>query len=433
MRTPLGKYYALFLQDVNAYPEVTQVLADSFYARMRRPAINELFNIRLPAIHYDMFRISAALSGQNNAVTLPFRLSPSDPQPTNLGLINYNSFPSDSFATLQNQYLLFPYSPLLMPLQTGFKNSFTVAFKPVILLSDDSQHPYAFFNTIFHKALIQPGVLLQPYIYNTDLVSSDFFRTFGPIILQNCTISGNADGSLAFTTSFVGSTAFSGDLYQEYPGMYPMPPAREANLSDVRIVIDQDAEKYFNENDLFYEEQFVNDYSTHLYQSQLGDLDDPKKRVLSWSLSIANTYNSQFTMPANTSSSGFNTYLNPFISYDSAGTRFFTLTQRTISGKIQFLYDQIADFEYDYLADNTDTHRLIFSIAPNFHFPLTNVQFDIGEKDYAPDKSVKVTYNFYARVSINANLSLGSNNTTQPTSEFGYCYNLFSNTLISAS
>ena len=128
MRTPLGKYYALFLQDVNAYPEVTQVLADSFYARMRRPAINELFNIRLPAIHYDMFRISAALSGQNNAVTLPFRLSPSDPQPTNLGLINYNSFPSDSFATLQNQYLLFPYSPLLMPLQTGFKNSFTVAF-----------------------------------------------------------------------------------------------------------------------------------------------------------------------------------------------------------------------------------------------------------------------------------------------------------------
>ena len=47
MRTPLGKYYALFLQDVNAYPEVTQVLADSFYARMRRPAINELFNIRI--------------------------------------------------------------------------------------------------------------------------------------------------------------------------------------------------------------------------------------------------------------------------------------------------------------------------------------------------------------------------------------------------
>jgi len=430
MRTPLGKYYALYLQDVNSNPLVVSVLNTSFVSRMRRPAVNETYNLTLPSIHFDMFRIASALSGVNSTVTLPFRLKTSDPQPTNLGLINYNTFPSDSFNTLKNQTFSFPYSPLLTPLQTGFQNTFSVAFKPVILLSEyvDANHPYYAFNTLFHKALIQPGILLQPYIYNVDLTSTDFYRTFGPLVLSTCTISGDNTGNLNFQTSFQGSTAFSGDLYNEYPGTYPIPAAREANLTDVRIVIDQDAEKYFDTNDLFFEDQFVNDYSNYIYDASQGVLDDPKKRILSWTFTITNNYDTQFTMPGNTGALG-DTYSNPFISNDSAGIRFFTLTGRTITGKIQFLYDQISDFEYDFLGDNTQTHRLIISIAPNFHFPFTNVQFDIGEKDYYPNQSVKVTYQFYVRISNNANLSLLSSDNTHPTSEFGYNYNIYTNVL----
>jgi len=434
MRTPYGKYYALYLQDVNANPVVQQVLASSFFARMRRPAINETYHIALPAIHYDMFRIASALSwnvSKGIAVNLPFRLKPSDPQPTNLGLINYNTFPSESFSNLQSQTFLFPYSPLITPLQSGFVNKFSANFKPVILPQTyvESNHPYYVFNTLLHKAIIQPGVLLQPYIYNHDLASTDFFRTFGPIILQSCTINGDNAGNLTFNTNFVGATAFSGDLYSEYPGTYPIPAAREANLTDVRIVIDQDAEQYFNSNDLFLETTFVNNYSNYIYQANQGTLDDPKKRVVSWSLTINNTYSTQFTMPGNTSVTGFENYENQFIAFDSAGQRFFTHTARSVTGQITFLYDQIVDFEYDFFADNTDTHRLIISIAPNFHFPLTNVQFDIGEKDYYPNKSVKVTYSFFARISQNANLSLVSYNQTNPTSEFGYSYNIYDNVL----
>lgn len=430
----LGKSYAFLLRDINNEQNVKNILLNT-YARMRRPAPGETNAIKLPAVYIDMFRITSSLANKisNEAIDLPYLdNSVNINNSLGLGLTSTNTWNSQGFDSLKIQKTAFPYIALLMPQQSAFKNNFSINFKPII--DNTTTSVYQIFNHIIHKAMIQPGIILQPYTFINDQMDlnrlfdiySSVYRAYGPLLVSNATVQLN-NGDISMTVGFVGSNCFIGLLTPNGVNDYPIPPARESDIIDTRILIGLDAEPYFTSDDLFLGNQFENDVADVIYNYQ--QLNNPIKRIINFTLNISNTYSTTYSLPGDLTK--YTNYNEKFISNDDCGARFFTLTDRSVNGSITFIYDKINELELDYLTDNSVAHKLIFSLTPNYHFPLTDVQFNIGDRQYQPDKTVKVTYKFIARLSLKANLSMiSSANVNGPTSEFGYQYNILTNDFV---
>jgi hypothetical protein len=401
---------------------------------MRRGALRENFLVSLPSYAYDMFRISRRYSNLYGYGTniLPFNAVKSS---SDIAFVPTDSWTTPGFDTVEAFDAGFPSSPLIIQKGDAFyNNSFTFNFKPIIMEDGtSSSHQYELFNRLIHRCIIQPGIIVMPYMYDS---TNNLFnkRTYGPALLSSAEIGGSENGGVSISTQFEGSTAVSGKLSLSSSTVKTAveTPSRFASSGDVIILIGDDCHPYFDLDNMFQESRFES--AAELSGGALGfDIDRPIKRVLSWKLSVKNTFKKDTTMPSQTKPYGNGISQEDFSSSDQAGTRYFTLEQRRIGGEITFLTDALdniseEDLENQFLKDNNETLRMILSIAPNYHFPLTNVQFAKGEITYESKKAVRVKYKFVARLASNANLSLNtSGHISSPTSEFGYAYSLGTN------
>jgi hypothetical protein len=436
----VSKNYLMALDDLMQVYSV-QGLLKSSYARMRRPTYSETFLIGLPAYFFDFYRIAQYYKYYLGAYVteLPSTVYTS----SSLASIPINNYTAPFFDTVKNTYVNFPMSPLITVGGNVFNNQISFEYSPPIIEENSSSNSYTAFNELMHKAIVQPGMLMMPFLYNKNLDNLSFEknrRVFGPVLVTSASISGNEGGTIGFNISLEGSTCLAGVYTPSSSYLSQLiTPGRTAGMVDSVVLVGQDAEPYFNANNLFRKTAFESDYASDIQEFNQYDVNRPEKRVVAFSLKIDNSYGFTKNMPAYTSALSSIDIREVFSSDDTAGQRYALLKERKVSGSITFLSENIdgtesiENFEDDYLGDNDETHRLIISFAPGYHFPLTNVQFTKGKPDYSAEKAVRVTHNFVARIANNAYLSLfGPTSGVQgPTSEFGFSYNLNYNTLFS--
>lgn len=436
MQTPIGSNGILGVIDLMDSYAVKVVLKNSF-ARMRRPAYGEKFSISLPAYFYDFYKIATKyLPNVLSTPQLPMGFTYTSDV---AGVFPTSTYTPPTFNTVkvgQEYSLAFPMQAYIGVDGQAFNNDFSITMKPVIVSSaaTTTLHPYLLLNKMLHRAIIQPGMLLMPIFYHSEL-SKNEARAYGPLLLTSANIRGAENSPVEFSLSFKGTTSLAASWT---PSSYILNeikvPTREVGVIDTVVLIGNEADIYFDSNNLFndlaFEFDYLSDTESKYYQS---DINQPKKRVIDFSLKVNNTYAFSRTMPANSFSVGGTTEFNKFSSSDAAGERYAILNGRTVTGDITFVADRISDFDLNFTTDNDSTNRLIISVAPHYHFPLTDVQFSVGTPEYTPEKTVRVKYNFVARVATNTFMSLQGSLFNAPSSEFGYAYSLNNNALYGAS
>lgn len=438
-----GHKYLFALDDLMDDAAIKLLLKNT-YARMRRPAFGERHSLGMPGYFYDFYRLAARYKDKINPKFfdgfLPRAVTYENPIGINLALLPVTSFSTPNFNTVKTLKMGVAPSPYISTPGNAFVNNSTVTFGAPIVDSTYSQHPLLLFNKLVHKAIIQPGILMTPFYYHNTQFPPFPPRAYGPVLLTQASIAGAQGGNVSFSLSFDGSTALTSYwfMYENLQRVLAKTPTRDAGLVDTVILIGSDAEPYFNIYNLFEKELFElnylilgnNEFTTY-------DLSRPEKRVVDFSLQVSNTYSMGFNLPMLKSGQAvFDNQIDNFYSQDSAGQRYAILSDRQVTGTMTFLAESVESYGFDlggdYLDDNDETRRLIISIAPHFHFPLTNVQFSKGVTTFSPDSAPRVKYNFVARIADNAALSLLGNIGLTPTSEFGYTYDINENDLFGA-
>ena len=440
MNTKVSKDYLFAFDDLMSISGI-QLLIKSSYTRIRRPAALENFMVALPGFNFDFYRM--AQQYRSRVLAFQFQQLPYTASITerDLAVLPISSYDTMDIQALGSKPLGFSVTPLITADGTAFtKNSFSLDFKPINTDDPAENHPYKYFNHLLHRAMIQPGIVLMPYVYDKTATTFNFSkktRTYGPVVLTSASIGGNETGITANAT-FAGGTSISGVYTPSQAYLdFMKAPSREAGLVDTVILIEE-AENYFDGNNLFRTDKFEAEQGGVGGYTQ-SDVDRPEKRIVEWSLKINNNYEFTMNMPGDTTSiySQANNSIPSeiFISSDAAGQRYASLKDRTVTGTITFLTERIdgsdtlINYEDDYLKDNTDTRKMIIAVTPQFYFPMTNIQFGKGKTSYNSQKALRVTYPFIARISKNGSLSLTAPPYAGPSSEFGYTYNINFNEL----